>query len=137
MILDNNEMNSNILVDILEFVGECVCKVFTSPQELLDALKSEKPNVIFCNVTARNCDARKVCNHPDLDAPLYFLSSLTRCEERRKCYLESGYPYVTGFPTPETLKKQLFAWLTFPLLNNPVYVQNLKGLLKTTDVFYH
>ena len=82
-------------MEILNQIGQFNFEVFTSPSKLLDALKLEKPDIIFCNVTTRGCDPRELLK-AELNIPLIFISVLNPSEERRKSYLQSGYPYITA-----------------------------------------
>ena len=107
MILDNDDNNSQVMIAMLEFFGECICQVFTSPSQLLEALKQDKPNNIFCNVTARGCDPRELFENTEINLPFIFISSLNKSEERRNFYLDSGYPYITYPITIETMQKHL------------------------------
>lgn len=47
MILDNDDMNSEVLTAMLKFLGGCICQVFTSPSQLLIALKQNKPDKMY------------------------------------------------------------------------------------------
>jgi CheY-like chemotaxis protein len=107
MILDNDQINTEALISMLEFIGKCAFKVFSSPSQLLEALKYDKPDVIFCNITARGCDARELCYKKEITAPIIFISVLNKSEERRNCFLKSGHPYVTSPLTPEMIEEHL------------------------------
>ena len=107
MILDNNEINSNVTVGFLEYFGDCVCQVFTSPSQLLDALKQTTPDKIFCNVTAKGCDSRELFSGKSFDLPLIFLSSLEKSDERRHHYRDSNHPYLTYPISLEKLIKHI------------------------------
>jgi CheY-like chemotaxis protein len=107
MILDNDNINSSVLIEILEFIGECTYHVLTSPQQLLEVLEINKPDTIFCNVTAKGCDARELCNNQAIDYPLVFISVLDKSEERRQCFLNSGYPYITSPLSPEIIQRHI------------------------------
>ncbi|NOQ80129.1 MAG: response regulator [Gammaproteobacteria bacterium] len=107
MILDNDDNNSKVMTAMLEFFGECICQVFTSPSQLLDALKQDKPNKIFCNVTARGCDCRELFENTEINLPFIFISSLNKSEERRHSYLDSGHPYITYPLTIKEIQKHL------------------------------
>lgn len=107
LILDNDDMTSGLLELTLEFIGECSWKVFTSPSQLLEYLKHNKASTIICNVTTRGCDPRELFENKEIDIPLVFISSLYKTEERRSCYLESDFPYITCPYTPELLQAHL------------------------------
>ena len=95
-ILDNDSMTSSLLLEILNFLGKFSVEVFTSPPKLLDSLKQNKPDLIFCHITARDCDTRELLE-AEVNIPCIFISALEQSEERRKCYLDSRYPYLS-FP---------------------------------------
>jgi len=107
MILDNDKINSEVIVDMLEYIGECSYQLFTSPSQLLDALKFDHPDLIICNITARNCDARELCKNTEINIPFIFISVLNKSEERRHCYIDSGHPYITSPLTPEIIQQHL------------------------------
>lgn len=107
MILDNDDTNAKVITEMLEFFGECICQVFTSPSHLLEALKQDKPNKIFCNVTARGCDPRELFENTEINIPFVFVSSLYKSEERRQFYLDSSHPYITYPITIDTMQKHL------------------------------
>ena len=109
MILDNDGMNSNVLKAMLEFIGDCGCQIYTSPEQLLIALENNKPDVIFCHVTARGCDSRELLMHSELDTPLIFISALKKSEERRQCYIDSDYPYMSYPLSVGVLQSQLLS----------------------------
>ena len=107
MILDNDNLNAEVLKCILEYLGDCVCQVFSSPAQLLKALKEVSPDKIFCNVTAKGCDTRELFKASKADLPLIFTSSLDRSIERRLCYLDTSFPYLTYPLFIETIEQQL------------------------------
>lgn len=107
MILDNDCLSSALLESILEIVGEGAYQIFTSPSTLLEALSSSKPDIVFCNVTARGCDPRVLCKNKEIDVPFVFISVLEKQEERRQCYLDSGFPYITSPISPQLIKNLL------------------------------
>jgi len=96
IILDNGTMHSGILAEILTRVGNYSYLVLTAPSQVIEALKICEPKAVFCNVTARNCDTRELCENKELDIPFIFTSDLFKDEERRSCYLESGFPYLSA-----------------------------------------
>ena len=106
IILDNDNSNSFLLTCILDRIGKFSLQVFTSPAKLLDTIKSEKPDLIFCNVTTRGCDPRILLD-ADINIPLIFISVLSPAEERRKCYLQSGFPYITSPLSIDTIASYL------------------------------
>ena len=108
MILDNDEINSDVLISMLEFIGKCAYQVFTSPSQLFAALKQDKPDVIFCNITAKGCDARELCKKTkEINVPIIFISVLDKSEERRHCFIDSNSPYITSPLTPEMIQQHL------------------------------
>ncbi len=107
MILDNDDCNSEVLIQVLDFIGKFTYQLFSTPSELLNALKQAEPDVIFCNVTMRGSDARELCNNKEIKIPFIFISVLYPSEERRICYLESGHPYITSPLTPQLIQQHL------------------------------
>ena len=103
MILDNDEISAGLLVHTLKLVSDCTYHVFSSPLLFIEALKEAMPDMIICNVTAKQCDARELFKNNEIDAPFMFISSLLKSEEQRHCYLNADYPYITGFPTPNEM----------------------------------
>lgn len=107
LILDNDEINSDVLIHVLEFIGEFTYQIYTKPIDLIKALQNNKPDIIFCNVTAKGCDIRELCHRNEIDIPLIFISVLYKSEERRKCFLESEHPYITTPLTTEKIQTHL------------------------------
>ena len=105
-ILDNDDSNSLLLSCILESIGQFSLESFTSPTKLLEKMKSEKPDLIFCNVTTRDCDPRELLA-AEINIPLIFISVLSPAEERRKCYIHSGFPYITSPLRVDTIASYL------------------------------
>ena len=105
-ILDNDDSTAFLLSCILERIGQFSIEVFSSPKKLLNSVKSEKPDLIFCNVTTRDCDPRELLA-AEINIPLIFISVLNPAEERRKCYLRSGFPYITSPLRADTIASYL------------------------------
>ena len=82
-------------------------QVCTTHSEVIDSLKYSEPDCIICNVTANGCDSRKLCNNNEINVPFIFISDLYKNEERRRCYIDSGYPYISGPILSETIEKYL------------------------------
>jgi len=107
-IYDSNPITVSVLTATLEIIGKCTYKVFETYSQLIKALdNSVRPDKIFCNVTARGCDARELCHHYDRSIPMIFISELFKHEERMQCYLKTGFPYVSGPLTIDSIQKYL------------------------------
>jgi len=102
-ILESDENNLSLLLYILSDSGEFTYKSFNKISSLLDALKNERPNLIICKVSISGCDVREICRSELASAPFIFLSDLYKGEERRSCFLESQYPYISAPFYPEKI----------------------------------
>ncbi len=107
MILDNDNISAELLIELLEHIGDCICQVFTSPLQLLSALNQNEPDLIFCNATAIGCDARELCKNKEINSPMVFISALTKHEERRRCFLDSAHQYITSPLNTDLIQKHL------------------------------
>jgi len=105
-ILDNDDSTAFLLSCILERIGQFSIEIFSSPKRLLNSVKLEKPDLIFCNVTTRDCDPRELLA-AEINIPLIFISVLSPAEERRKCYIHSGFPYITSPLRVDTIASYL------------------------------
>ena len=92
-ILDSDPIGFSLISGYLKESFEC--KHYSTADELIKNFDTDKCTVIACDAFNSGVEGRKICSQIGTVFSIIFLSSMTKDEERRSCFLDDKHQYMT------------------------------------------